>query len=509
MKKASSETQYFLSWLLLVHSVAYIMFWLTNPQFFASVNLFLQKAVNLKWDFVTGTMILFGILGLWALVRIIGHLLQINQLLFWNRIFFIFSLIFLFLFYGIFITMFIKEPIQAIRLEQWTQYFLPFLVAAGLIILIGITLPFVRTALRNRKENPPYAAILIPIWIFVWSFPIWNLPDMVYRGELPTKPGFMAHRGASTLAPENTLASMRVVQNLAAQSAVILHTSEDRAIIYSPIIGMESDVRIALDGIPILMHDATLLRTTDVSHVFPERQEEVVETFTYQELQALDAGSWFLQQYEFADLAPGYISNSDYLAYANEKIPTLAEWLQLTRGSSLSILFDIYLPKLDQAVRFELIDQVFQLVKAQGINEQIWMLADEDVLRELRPQAPDMQWVAGVDYKQPVSSAQLIVKGYDIVNSQYGLSKQLIKDYQAKGLRVNLWTVDETWQYSRLWIAGVDSVTTNNLQGFLNLEKPFLSVSYKSFILIWCGFGMLLAAFTAWRTLRNKKVDQP
>lgn len=76
----------------------------------------------------------------------------------------------------------------------------------------------------------------------------------------------IAHRGASALAPENTLAAFE-------------RAHEDGCL------WIESDVKLTYDGIPILMHDETLERTTNGIGL--------VADMKWNELQKLDAGSWF------------------------------------------------------------------------------------------------------------------------------------------------------------------------------------------------------------------------
>ena len=85
-------------------------------------------------------------------------------------------------------------------------------------------------------------------------------------------PRIVAHRGGGLLAPENTLAGIRLARNLG-------------------FVGVEFDVKLTADGIPVLMHDDTLERTTDGSGA-------VAQT-SYKEIARLDAGGWFGN--EFSD----------------------------------------------------------------------------------------------------------------------------------------------------------------------------------------------------------------
>ncbi len=79
-------------------------------------------------------------------------------------------------------------------------------------------------------------------------------------------PLIIGHRGASALAPENTLAAFR------------------RAIADGAD-GIEFDVRLARDGVAVVIHDATLERTGLL--------KRRVANLTADELQAIDVGSWF------------------------------------------------------------------------------------------------------------------------------------------------------------------------------------------------------------------------
>lgn len=50
-----------------------------------------------------------------------------------------------------------------------------------------------------------------------------------------------------------------------------------------------------MDGVPFLMRDRTLQRTTDVAKVFPDRQVDEASSFNWTDLQQLNAGRWFLK----------------------------------------------------------------------------------------------------------------------------------------------------------------------------------------------------------------------
>jgi glycerophosphoryl diester phosphodiesterase len=118
-------------------------------------------------------------------------------------------------------------------------------------------------------------------------------------------PRLIGHRGAAALAPENTLASIRA----AADSGVSW---------------IEVDAKLAKDGVPVLMHDDTLDRTT--------AGQGPVAARTSGELGRLDAGSWFDPR------------------FAGETVPTLAQCLAECRRLGLGLDLEIKPDKGAEAV---------------------------------------------------------------------------------------------------------------------------------------------------------------
>jgi glycerophosphoryl diester phosphodiesterase len=95
-------------------------------------------------------------------------------------------------------------------------------------------------------------------------------------------PRIIAHRGGGVLAPENTLAAIGLARNLGFR-------------------GVEFDVKLTRDAIPVLMHDDTLERTTDGTGAVAER--------VYREIAAFDAGGWFGNEFS-AEPVPSFAAAS-------------------------------------------------------------------------------------------------------------------------------------------------------------------------------------------------------
>ena len=100
----------------------------------------------------------------------------------------------------------------------------------------------------------------------------------------------MAHRGASYIAPENTL--------IAFKKAIALGAD-----------GIELDVHLSADGIPVVMHDETLDRTTN--------GKGLIKYYNVCDLESLDAGGWFSDD------------------YAGEAVPTLEQVLKLISDTDM------------------------------------------------------------------------------------------------------------------------------------------------------------------------------
>jgi len=132
----------------------------------------------------------------------------------------------------------------------------------------------------------------------------------------------IAHRGASSLAPENTLSAAR--KGLEAGADM-----------------WELDVQLTADGELIVIHDSTLKRTSNVEDVFPHRRPWQVHEFTLDEIRKLDFGSWFMEQDPFGQLAAGVVTEEDIKSYVGEPAPTLEQALLFTRKHNWSVNLEI------------------------------------------------------------------------------------------------------------------------------------------------------------------------
>lgn len=144
-----------------------------------------------------------------------------------------------------------------------------------------------------------------------------DIVSAVEKGSLA-----IAHRGARSLAPENTLA--------AAQKALSLGADM-----------WELDVRMSGDGRLVVVHDPTLERTSDVSARFAGRKPWRVHDFSLDELKSLDFGSWFNGADPFGQIAAGAVSREEQGRYRAEALPTLEEAILFTLGNGWLVNVEI------------------------------------------------------------------------------------------------------------------------------------------------------------------------
>jgi len=138
------------------------------------------------------------------------------------------------------------------------------------------------------------------------------IPARKQPGGFESKMMNIAHRGARSIAPENTLVAGRKAYEAGADA-------------------WEFDVQLTKDEKLVIVHDDTLERTTDAERAFPGRGSYKLKDFTLAEIKELDAGSWFLEEDPFGEIGKGSVNPGDLESYRGEEVPTLEEALQLTK----------------------------------------------------------------------------------------------------------------------------------------------------------------------------------
>ncbi len=488
MNKLKYRLHYFLALILLLHSLFFFIYWISVGDFRGDVDLFITEAIGLKLPFTLILIILTILIVGWSLFRFLKFRIPIRKdewkASWTNWAYFGVWVVFLFIFYFSFVFI-IKENysqwgvlIHLLNLSRIGGDVIIFLIIA--VWLRRLILYLRRRMIRSPRTWPWTVSILLTLILLVglWLLPTVFPPNWAYQGDLPSKPAILAHRGASMLAPENTLGAAELAADYGA-------------------FGFESDLRISLDGIPFLMHDETLARTTNIAEVFPGRVNDLASSFTVEELKQLNAGLWFIQKDPYNTIEDGLVSQSQLSINQGQGIPTLSETLALMEQEDLIIMFDMRYPPEDHPYFDEFFEIVLSECRESGLNSSIWFLVDQEKLDNLIDDAPQMTRVIGVSSTDLPDADTLVELQYEIVNVDTGIRAQDIRAYRSQGLGVNVYTIDQSWLFSQFWLSGVTSITTNNVHTLSELDQPFLNIPYARYLLFWGLFGIVIAIWLA------------
>ena len=489
-KRLFTRVHYFLALILLFHTVFFIIYWLSVGRFRLSVDEFVGAQVGLALPYTTIVVVLYAAIMLWSLIRFFRLRLAVRNDA--DRPLgrgWAYAIVWLVAMVGIYLSFYIilqQNPsqkgvlIHLLNLVRLASDALLFLFAA---IWLRRLILFLRKKMQQAPQKRKWAwtvmiSLVLISLVGLWLGPALFPPNWAYQGDLPTKPALIAHRGASMLAPENTLAA----GELAAEYQAL---------------GFETDLRISLDGVPFLMHDETLARTTNIAEIFPDRVDEDASNFTMDELKQLNAGLWFIQKDPFGTIKDGLVSQSQLALNQGQQIPTLAEALEMVKDQNMVIMFDMRYPNSEHPYADKFFNVVLQTCLESGLNGDIWFLVDEAHLATLQEEAPQMTRVVGVSSTDLPDADTLLNLHYEIVNVDTGITAQEIQAYRDQGLGVNIYTIDEPWLFSQYWLSGVTSVTTNNVQAFSQLQRPYLNLPYSRYLLFWGVYGIILAIWLA------------
>jgi glycerophosphoryl diester phosphodiesterase len=239
------------------------------------------------------------------------------------------------------------------------------------------------------------------------------------------RPLVIGHRGAAGTAPENTVPAFKD-----ARAAGVDY--------------LEIDVQLSADGVPFLFHDDTPARTTDVAEVFPGREDDPVTSFTWAELQQLDAGSYFGPR------------------FAGERIPHLddaAKVATVNTGVYIEIKSPRNSPGIEQVVA-DALAQDKDWAKLLGAGKVTIIGFDEASNRtfaDLAPEVPLQQLTGSVPDAATIGRWAGFV---DSVGTNYrSLDAEDVARVDAAGLDLGVYTVNSPEAVRHVIDLGVDMVT--------------------------------------------------
>ncbi|GGD89724.1 glycerophosphodiester phosphodiesterase [Paenibacillus nasutitermitis] len=226
----------------------------------------------------------------------------------------------------------------------------------------------------------------------------------------------VAHRGCSGDAPENTIAAFKL------------------ALAQPEISNIELDVHLSKDGVPVVIHDHTLDRTTN--------GKGPVQAYTLEELRKLDAGGWFAAE------------------FTGEQIPTLEEVLELVKGRCR---LHVELKTMgNEYVGLEA--KVIDCIHRHGMQEEVVLSSfDHDSMVRANEIDPAIRTALIFLGKPTLLMDQLRYTGATGVSIHYAfVTQELVKEMAWQDIDLGVWTVDEPEILARIMEQYPDvRITTN------------------------------------------------
>jgi glycerophosphoryl diester phosphodiesterase len=238
-----------------------------------------------------------------------------------------------------------------------------------------------------------------------------ELLNKLYR-QMPL---ILAHRGSSYDAPENTLAAFKLARQQGAD-------------------GVELDTLLTYDGIPVVIHDTTLDKTTNGHGPVSEAELRTIKS--------LDAGSHF-----------------DF-AFRTEQVPTLDEAME-TLGPEMVVNIELKAPNW----RYDgLENAVHHVIKRHNASKRVIVSSFNPIaLRRFRSLAPEIPIGFLYAKDEPVYIRWFMMGvSHEARHPQESMiTPQFMAWAKSRNFRVNTWTADDPQRIRELSQMGVDAIITN------------------------------------------------
>ena len=251
------------------------------------------------------------------------------------------------------------------------------------------------------------------------------------KSRADQSPLVIGHRGASALAPENTIVAFERAMRDGAD-------------------GIEFDVRLARDRVPVVIHDATLRRTG--------LREGHVAGLTSDELSEVDVGTWFNLRHPLRAQQ----------AYAEARIPTLAEVFELFSKSDATLYVEM---KCAASEGRALAQEVVRLVCDYSLVDNVVVESfTHDAIAEIKRIDSSIRTAALFEPKlaRPFPSMRkmieraLVCQADEIALHRLLAGRRITEEAARLGLNTVVWTVDNPSWLQRAKRYGVHAIITNN-----------------------------------------------
>jgi glycerophosphoryl diester phosphodiesterase len=207
---------------------------------------------------------------------------------------------------------------------------------------------------------------------------------------------------------------------------------------------VEVDVRRTADGALVLMHDATLRRTTDAVRRHPTRSPWRVHDFTLAELRGLDAGSWKSS------------------TFTGEPVPTLEEAWEVLRRAGSRLLLEVKDPGSQPGIMSDVVQSLtFPSPAGTPLRDHVIVQSfDSHAVRTFHEQLPDVP--VGLLSYVPVHELPRVAPWASYINPHHRWADRPYVDaVHGAGLGCLPWTVDAPRRVRRALRAGADGVISN------------------------------------------------
>lgn len=232
----------------------------------------------------------------------------------------------------------------------------------------------------------------------------------------------IAHRGASGTAPENTLAAFKKAIKIGVDA-------------------VELDLHGTADGEVVVIHDATLDRTTNL--------RGTINNTTLETIRGADAGEWF------------------DAGFAGEPVPTLEEALECIARETIAVL-EIKDPLIAEAV-------VAKIHETDTLDLTVVISFHTTVLQTIRALEPRIPtgWLIGNHNKHlsPIHLCQQLGElGSSLLNVNYQLiTAEFAYEVRRRGIALWCWTVDDILRMREMQEFGVQGITSNYPERFAKI----------------------------------------
>ncbi len=239
----------------------------------------------------------------------------------------------------------------------------------------------------------------------------------------------IAHRGASSSAPENTLSAFKEAVRLGADM-------------------IELDVRLSRDEEVVVFHDRDLSRTTNGGGPVEER--------SLAELRQLDAGDWFSDKFK------------------GEVIPTLEEVIETILPGRIELCIEIKIDKGREEVRNQLVGATLEIINRTNFSDRAIIASfDRESIRISKAESQGIR--TGLIFSKDELWDECLeeeYEGIDFLSARWNtVTAPRVAEAHRAGRKIITWTIDREEELNQVLPLSVDAIASNNPEWLIEAIK--------------------------------------